>query len=383
MSWERQKSSVIAMPEEPSMVLWLIGGLVALIAGVLIFVLHANQLLGMWQRYNLWVLSASPLFAWFVLICLRGWVYNDAVDKHEFEVKEADYSQQQWTEWAGRYLAVLFRESILPEKLTPAQFMTPAGREQHISQSLRVDIDSDGEAITALLCNLVEPLTRLPADLPLNVFLLTDSPADNAELQAPFETCWRHLMPAERPVPALDIMRSYSFGAVERRIKTPDISAELILVQQQHGGERYSDALACLLLTSDDVATKYELTHDVRLLRPMQLEGNTLLSELDLYFSTQTQAAATQHLIGDGARWGKSLSTLWKASEPYGGDWKAGQPHWLESYAGICGPFSPWILAAVVSDVVQLQQADCLMLSESEGQRFINTVTTGNKHESS
>lgn len=383
MGWERQKSSVAAMPEEPSMVLWLIGGLVALIAGVLLFVLHANQLLGVLQHYNLWVLSAAPLFVWFALICLRGWVYNSAVDKHEFEAREADYSQQQWTEWAGRYLAVLYRESILPGKLTPAQFMAPKGRVQHIRQSLRVDMHRDGEAIETLLSNLGDPLAVLPSDLPLNVFLLSDSPVDNAELQAFFETCWRHLMPAERPVPALEIVRSYSFGAAERRIKASDISIELILVQQQHGGERYSDALACLLLTSDDVATKYELTHDARLLRPMQLEGDNLLSELDIYFSTQTQAISTHHIIGDGVRWGGLFPGLLDAAEQHKGYWKTDQLHWLETYAGMCGPFSPWIMAAVVSDVVRLQQAECLMLSESEGQRFINTVMTGNQHENS
>ncbi|WP_185922726.1 hypothetical protein [Hafnia paralvei] len=94
MSWKRQKSSVAKMPEEPSLVFWLIGGLVALIVGMVLFVLHANQLLGSLQHYNLWLLSGSPLLAWFVFICLRGWRYNNAVDKHEFETKEAGYAEK-------------------------------------------------------------------------------------------------------------------------------------------------------------------------------------------------------------------------------------------------------------------------------------------------
>lgn len=382
MGWERQKSSVSVMPEEPSMMLWLIGGLVALIAGVLLFVLHANQLIGM-QHYNLWVLSSAPLFIWFVLICLRGWLYNNAVDKHEFEAKEADYSQQQWAVWAGRYLTVLHSEVILPGFLTPPQFIVAAGREQHVRQALRVDIHSDGEAIAVLLSNLVDPLAGLPADLSLNVFLLTDSPEDYADLQDIFESYWRYLMPAERQAPTLEILHSYSFDAVERRIKSPELSAELILVQQMHGGEHYSDALACLLLTSDDVAAKYELNHDARLLRPMRLDGDNLLNELDIYFATQIQANFTQYIIGDSVRWGGSFSSILEAAARYKGRWKTEQLHWLETYAGMSGPFSPWIMAAVVSDVVRLQRKDCLMLSESEGQYFINTVTAGNKHESS
>lgn len=88
MSWERQKSHVTPMPEEPSLLIWLIGGLAALIAGGLIFVLHANQLLGAGQSYNIWVVSGSPPLIWIFCICLRAWIYNNGVDKHEFESKE-------------------------------------------------------------------------------------------------------------------------------------------------------------------------------------------------------------------------------------------------------------------------------------------------------
>lgn len=383
MSWKRQKSSVAKMPEEPSLVFWLIGGLVALVAGMVLFVLHANQLLGSLQHYNLWLLSGSPLLVWFVFICLRGWRYNNAVDKHEFETKEAGYSQEQWTQWAGRYLAVMHSEVFLSDSLTPVQFISAAGREQHAKQDLRVDIHSDDEAIAAFLSNLVEPLTGLPAGLPLNVLLLTDSPEDTLVLQTLFEECWQRLMPAGCLVPVLEILRSYSFDAAERRIKKTDISAELILIQQMHGADRYSDALASLLVTSDDVATKYGLGHDVRLLRPMPLEGDDLFTELELYFSTQMQAITTRHILGDRVRWGELFPTLLEAAEQHNGYWKTEQLHWLETYAGICGPFSPWIMAAVASDVVRFQQASCLMLSESEGQRFINTVTTGNKNENS
>ena len=383
MIWERQKSTVADLPDEPSIVLWLMFGMVALFTGVMLFILHANQLLGSFQHYNLWMLSGSPLLIWFFLICLRGWLYNNAVDKHEFESKEAEYSQQQWTEWAGRYLAVLYSEVLLAGGVTPAQFLAAAGREQHAGQDLRVDIRSDDEAIIALLNNLVEPIAVLPVDLPINVFLLTDYPGDTIKLQATFEYCWRQLMPAERPVPPLEVMCSFSFDAVERRIKTPEISAELILVHQMHGNDRYSDALATLLLTTDDVATKYELKHDVRLLRSMSMEGGEPLSVFDLYFSTQSQAINTQRIIGDQVRWGQSFATILQASEPYQGHWKTEQLHWLETYAGRCGPFSPWIMTAVASDAVQVLKTDCLMLSESEGQQFINTVTTGNENESS
>lgn len=117
MSWERQKATIAAEPDEPSLVIWLIAGLVAVIAGVLLFVLHANQFLGELQKFNLWIVAGGPLFIWFVTICIRGWMYNHAMDLHQFESDEADYAQQQWTSWAGRYLAVLY--SRVPQRCMP------------------------------------------------------------------------------------------------------------------------------------------------------------------------------------------------------------------------------------------------------------------------
>lgn len=381
MSWERQKSQVTPIPEEPSLLLWIIGGLAALISGGLIFVLHANQLLGAVQNYNIWVVSGSPPLIWIFCICLRAWLYNNGVDKHEFESKEADYAQQQWTAWAGRYLAVMNSEVILPQSLTVPMFIPKSTElEEYNGLTTRLEISSDRVTSLIQLEGVKDALMRLPTDIALNVFLLTDSPEEEAGLRVIFDDCWRKVMPAERSVPALSVLRSLSFDSVERRIKTPDISVELVMVQQLYGRDRYSDALATLLLTTDDVATKYELNHDVRLLRPMSLEGDDLLSEFDLYFSTQTQSINTQHIIGDHARWGQSFSTMLKASELYQGHWKTEQLHWLETYAGRCGPFSPWIMAAIASDAVQLLKTDCLMLSTDGEQKFINTVQTGNRN---
>lgn len=69
------------------------------------------------------------------------------------------------------------------------------------------------------------------------------------------------------PVPVLSIQTAKSFIWLEERIKSPTLDVDLILVHQTQGKGRYSDILASLLLTSDDVATKYQLTHDACLLR--------------------------------------------------------------------------------------------------------------------
>lgn len=380
MGWERKIPIISKRPEEPSLVLWLSVAIVALIASVLLFVLHANQLLGAFQSFSIWLLSATPLVIWFTLICLRGWLYNLAFNRYKFETDEAEYAQQQWSTWAGRYLAVLHSVALLPGSLTATQLIQPPpGLERYGQQTRRVPW-SEAEGLTILLGEVSDALLQLPVDLPLNVTFLTDSPRNISSLQALFDDCWKGLIPAERPAPKLNILQSHSLLILDERLKSPEISAELVLVQQLQGGEKYSDALIVLLLVSDDVATKYQFKHDVRLLRPMGLDPSRLSEELALYFSTQTQANSAQFIAGDQLRWADDFFELLKASETSGGYWKAEQAQWLETFSGISGPFSPWVMAAVSSDIVRLQQDDCLMLSADEEQSFITTVTTGKQN---
>ncbi|MDO2433356.1 hypothetical protein Q2V57_17510 [Enterobacter bugandensis] len=380
MSWDRQKAAITVKPEEPSLVLWLIAGLIAVIAGALLFVLHANHFLGALQKFNIWIVSGSPICIWFITICLRSWVYNQVMDRHQFESDEADYAQQQWTAWAGRYVAVLYSRVILSDGLTPSIFLqAPADLEQSCSLCREITLPAGEDAFSALLGGLDLSVLQSLSGLPLGATLLTDSHDPDELLQRAFSACWLQLFGQAYPVPSLTILKARSFDWVGERLKSPVLNVELMLVHQTQGGRTYSDALSALLLTSDDVTTKYQLSHHVRLLRPMVLEpAQDLTEELDTFLSTQSQAIKTSAIVGDSMSWGSDFSALLASAKKYEGSWKPQQCHWLEKYAGLSGPFSPWILAAVVSDVVALTKEDCLMLSGDKERRYMNTVTTGN-----
>lgn len=377
MSWERQKSTISAKPEEPSFILWMMMGVLALVGCVLLFVLHANQLAGPLQTFNLWAVTAFPTVIWFFFLCLRGWLYNNAVDKHEFESGEAEFAQQQWMDWAGRNITVLHSGVMLPANLTSQNFLAaPPALEQSTSLTQRISLRDHEAHFSVLVAGLNPALAKLPSDIEPAVTLLTDSQDDLPALQDEFAHAWQTAIP-DRLVPQLTILTSKSFLSLDERIKSPTLDVDLILIHQTQGREAYSDALAVLLLTSDDVATKYKLSFNARILRPMALDMMISEKSLDTFFSTQTQASATASIVGDNVEWGNAFSGLLEAAQSYCGHWKPEQLHWLEKYAGLSGPFSPWIMAAVASDIVNIQKADCLMLSKDGEQKFINTVQTG------
>ncbi|MEG7493411.1 hypothetical protein V6E43_18790, partial [Enterobacter hormaechei] len=118
MGWERSKATTKALPPEPSFVGWLLAGGVAVFVGVLLFILHASGMVKTLSVLNIWWLAFSPVLGWFFLFCLRGWLWGRMVDEHYFLQKEAEYGQQQWENWAGRYLAVLGSSILLPSGVT-------------------------------------------------------------------------------------------------------------------------------------------------------------------------------------------------------------------------------------------------------------------------
>lgn len=378
MSWVRQKSIISAKPEEPSFILWLMTGVLALVGCILLFVLHANKLAGIIQTCNIWVVTVSPVVIWIFFLCLRSWLYNNAFDRYEFELNEAKFAQQQWEEWAGRNIAVLHSGVVLPANLTSKIFLaSPPALEQSTFLSRRIALHTPEAHFSVLLAGVNQALATLPSDIVPVVTLLTDFSDDVSALQAAFMKAWQTALP-DRLKPQLTILKSKSFFLLDERIRTPALDVELILIHQTQGGDAYSDALALLMLTSDDVVTKFNLSFNARILRPMTLDRAISETSLNTFFSTQTQACSTVSLVGDRVDWGNAFFRLLNSAREYGGYWKPEQLHWLEKYAGISGPFSPWILAAVASDIVNIQKADCLMLSTDDEQKFINTVQTGN-----
>lgn len=268
---------------------------------------------------------------------------------------------------------------MLSHNLTPKLFLTsPPGLEQSTHLAKRLVLPDTDAHFPILLMGLENQLTKVPPDLPFGVTLLTDSRDEPATLQT-FFTKARQTVFLARPVPELNIVTEKTFQSIEERIKTPILDVELLLIQQTQGGDTYSDALATLLLTSDDVAAQYQLTHHSRLLRPMVLEPTQdMTEEFDTFLSTQSQSLTTGAIVGDSVAWGRDFSTLLTSAKKHQGSWKPQQCHWLEKYAGLSGPFSPWILAAIASDIVALTKEDCLMLSSDEERRYMNTVTIGN-----
>ncbi|PLV46871.1 hypothetical protein [Erwinia sp. B116] len=382
MGWERTKATTMDLPPEPSFMGWLLAGGVAAIVGILLFILHASGMVNALAIFNIWWLASSPVLGWFFLFCLRGWLWGRTVNEHQFLQKEAEYGQQKWESWAGRYLAVLGSSMLLPSGVTSdAIAKTEAGDAPQFF-SLTSHFDAQLVTSTSLLelglAGVQNAIAMLPATVPFNVTIVSDMISYDFETQ--FHEVWGRIYPGHALTGSVSFCETLSFSWVEERLKNPVFDIDLILILQQQGTEYYSDALATIILTSDDVAEKYQLPHSARILRPMPLDMENFKADMGLFLETQTIACQTTGVFCDYGHWNDEFAELMTASQSHLTPWEPQEIDVLEKYNGIPGAGSAWLLATLLSDIVSVSNKPVLGLLTSGTDRFVSTVTSGSRN---
>ncbi|MFO3905850.1 type VI secretion protein [Enterobacter hormaechei] len=382
MGWNRAKSLTTELSPKPSLMWWFLTGILTVLVGILVFMIHASGVVKVLLEVNIWLLSLAPSGIWLFLLCLRGWLWGKEVDEHNFLEKEAEHARKQWEAWAGRYLSIVGSCIFLPDRITVGCFHDELPQQYGLVRKIDYLPGDHSPAEAALLVlhnGLMDALNRLPSDLSLSVTLVTDLP--DAEVSKAFPSVWASLF-QQRAIPdRITITSAFSMAWVEQRLKQPILTVDLILVMQLCGGKTYSDGLAALLLTSDDVAQKYCLLHPARLLRPMPLDIDRFDDEFALFLETQTAACRTDRVLGDRCSWETIAAPLMTIGNEYGAAWDPAGRLLLEKWCGIPGPAAPWLLTALATDLVIQGNTSLLTLFSSGEERFISTVTSGSEDE--
>lgn len=382
MGWNRAKSLTTELSPEPSRMWWFLTGVLMVIVGIVLFMVHASDMAKDLSTFNIWLVSLAPAGLWLFLLCLRGLLWGKEFDQHNFLKKEADHAQKQWESWAERYLAIAGSCIFLPDKITVGCIHDQLPQQYGLARKINYLSDRDhsaDESFLELLKGVSDALCQLPSDFPVKVTLVTDLPGNG--LSGSFVAVWVSFFP-HRVIPDdISISTALSMAWIEERLKKPVLTVDLIMVMQLCGGDAYSDGLAALLLTSDDVAQKYALPHPARLLRPMPLEFDKFDEDFTLFLETQTVACRTALVLGDSRSWETIAAPLMTIGSNHGAGWDPAGRMLLEKWCGIPGPAAPWLLTALAADLVSLSHTSLLTLFSSGEERFISTVTSGSENE--
>ncbi|EOW6772190.1 type VI secretion protein [Cronobacter muytjensii] len=382
MSWERNTLLVKDLSPAPSLFRWLMAAFLSLLVSALLFIAHASTTSAALSGTNVWFISSIPAAGWLLLFMGRCYLWFREVNHYAFLQKEAQNSQHVWEQWAQRFIAVMASTVILPDN-----FSARAIGEECVQQYglvRRIDSSAGREmtsisAIRVLIAALESHLNSVASVLPLRITIVTDQPAET--LADDFCSVWQEYIVHPLIRETLLFTDALSLSVLEERLKNPMLTADFVVVLQLSGGQRYSDGLAALLLTSDDVANKYHLSHSARLLRPMSLDMSCFDSDLRVFLQTQVSACRTQHILGDAKAWNKYFAQLMAIGMTFGTAWKPEDNELLEKWCGKPGPLSPWLLTALAADWISLRHQSVLTLFSSEQEYFISTITPGNEDE--
>lgn len=384
MGWDRRAPEVVDAPEPLLLGRWLLAAGMALLAGVLLFLLHASERVLLLQVFNIWALCSVPMLFWVLLFATRAYVYGGALSDHQFLEDEAHNAQQSWQDWAQRFVAVHASCVLLPDLVSASALVQGSpGLPPRTGQARRITTLPTQEEARALvglqlLFPALEPaLHALPTDQALRVTVLSDiDPTQYDALRDAWQSAWVAAM--QRPPPEVfSVVDELSYRLIDETLKTASTAVELILVLQVEGAAQYSDALAALLLCPDRLAFEASLSMKARLLRPMPLDIDTLNSELPLLLQNQASARQATGLLADNADWQPLAGQIFSAVGAHGGALQVEQRWNQECLCGLSGPFSHWVVAALGVEMALHRQQPLLVLAQDGARYWINTVTTG------
>ncbi|WP_369789057.1 type VI secretion protein [Rouxiella sp. WC2420] len=383
MGWQKAETITPKLPTAPLFLLWLLAGVMAVFSGVLLFILHASELIELLTRVDIWWLSITPPAAWLLLFSFRCWLWGKKVDEYKFFQQEAKFGHQQWQAWSERHLVILGSSISLPDSITAETICNGSANDipwQMGCCRRLADLPlSDAATINLCISGIKNELNNLPVHLPLAVTLVTD--LDSSAMTQALVMLWPTLFHQHKVPDEIIATSALSMNWVEERLKQPVKNVHLILIIQLNGEASYSDGLAALLLTSDDVVNKYRLPAQVRLLRPMPLNMLLFQQEISLFIKTQTAARHTSRILGDARKWEDFSADLSALSSIHGTLWQVTENELLEKWCGIAGPSSPWLLTALAAELANLRDESLLMLCSSGQEHFVSTVTLGSENE--
>jgi len=367
------------------MTLWLGAALLALLAGMGLFVLAASGHVPELGKLNVWMLAGAPLLLWALAFGLRAYVYGGALSHFQFLEDQAAEAEGAWSQWAQRNLAVQASCVLLPDSVSAAVIAqgAAAGTTCRPGQARRIDmLPAAGDermkvALEQLLPGVVPDLAVLPVEQALQITVLSDvAEHDRDALRAAWQRAWSKAAPQYLQV-APTLVDELSLQWVEDCLKSPGATVDLLVVMQINGKDAYSDGLAALLLCPDTLAIEWELPARGRLLRPMPLDVNRLEVELPLFLQTQQAARQATGILADSEQWRTVIGSALSMGNSHGANFQVGQ-QWIQaSLCGLPGPFSSWLLAALGLEMSRHLQQALVVLSEEPSQRWIGTVATG------
>ena len=381
MAWDRRLPEKAVAPAPIALGRWLAAAGVALLVGVLVFLLLASGRVPPMQGLNIWAISAVPLLTLVLVFGARAYAYGQDLSHYQFLEHEAHIAEHAWHDWAERGLAVNASCVVLPDQVSAAVLaqsastLPPRGGQVRRIAALPLQGSRTQAGLQQLIAAMTPALRSLPVGQELRVTLLSDGvPEDHSVLHQAWQQIWGASM-GDAALPTLLVSDELSCQWLDDTVKCASSALQLLLVLQVNGADEYSDGLAALLLCPDPLATLWQLPVTATLLRAMPLDVDALSSELPLFWQTQTAALRATAVLADAESWQPVMTQLVTTGRTQGAQLEVEQQWVQERFCGLAGPFGHWLVTALGVDVSRHQQRPLMLLAKENNRQWISTIT--------
>lgn len=382
MGWNRQPSETTDIPSPLSPSRWITSLVLAGLAGGCLFLLHASQRLSILENVNIWLFSCVPLLMLALAFAVRAYRYGGALGHQQFLASEAQAAQSSWLAWTGRHLSVYDSCLLLPEQMSAAALargMKDLPLHTGVAKRLEMlpsdPFDRLHQSLLLVLEALQPSLEGSGLGDQFKVTILSDlGPQADADVADAWSRVWEKVL-GDQAEPTLVQVEALSLDWIEKKINEDNQYLELIVVLQLDGAERYSDALAALLVCLDCSPVPGERPVKARLLRPMPLDVGDLAGEVSGFMQSQVAARSATGVLADVAEWHGASGAILARNRELKGALQVGQQWNQESLCGVPGPFSSWLGMVLGAELAQHRQEPLLVLGKEENAHWITTIT--------
>ncbi|EAA8471445.1 hypothetical protein DUD99_16125 [Salmonella enterica subsp. enterica] len=388
MGWKYKEIIIPEKPLRPSFMRWGVFLVMSVGFCMALFILHATERLPLLKFWNIWLLSCFPLMLFLLGASLQSYIFGVKLRQWTLLTMEAARIDDEWRQWANRYISIVGRCVIFPDKMTaPFLFHHADKVEAQWGLAKRIDYlpESHGlieQAIRSLLHGIKNAVNTLPVKAELHITVFTDFSRMQWEaIDALFPSIWDDIFPDRILPDTIRVTNEASCDKLERRLKTGEEYFELIMAMQLNGEGKYSDGLSVLLTGTDDMIQKYKINSIYKLLRPMPLNNENLEKDFSVFFKMQAMSCQAKNIIGDSKEVINFLPAIFSVGNKYKIQCKAENIKLLGMFSGLTGPYSDWMMIAFSVDVSELASAPSLIISSAGG--WIGSVVYNEKKQTS
>lgn len=375
MAWTKKPLLQVDKPRAPSLVKWL----AILIASIIIpiyFLYMTNNLSNKDVDAIKIIPAVLPFIIVIISIIINFFIYIRDYRFYLYLKEEKKHNDRQWAEWGQRSVCILDSALLLPDKIT-LNYILQYSKHHTSCFNITQKIDylpNDNPSSYYLLRSVKEAITLLPETLPINLTYLSDKTINDNDITK----IWHTLFESKK-IETYQSKKTLSFDKIENIIKQNKECVDILIVEQQEEKKTQSEFMAVFIITSDDIAKKYQLNKKSHLERPMSLETNEDAKvSIQLFNEIQTDSQQAVQLISSGNIHSEITSAIYQSESnfPFIHPEKIID---LEFYSGPTGKYAPWFVAALSSLYANQQNKPVLMVSNEGNRTFFSTITPGIK----